>query len=311
MAAIRADLISELSRTWPSTLEEWDDNELIIGRAIEEEISAALAKGPRSLSGENPSFSAPGSTPADSLNPQHGDLYISRRDHDINYESDLEEEEFKVRDAGLSLSSTFPPSTGLDFPDPAEAILVARVYNIPSILPAACYNLARMTWHQANHPPVLTERFPYSGSELQFRSTDRNGIAIAFRNLNEDDLLRIILGRERLQELMRRFAMYAPTFDPVACGCMRALHPVGTDGQRVEACRKGVQMYWSRRLRAMIMAQGMEDPLQTLAILAADKMHQYQVCLRCKAEIVKAILKLRESIWASLGDIFSLWDEPQ
>lgn len=293
MEAIRADLIAHLSLTWPSTLEAWDLNEHDIRTAIQAQELA------------------------DELDETRGQSTIHSNDGDSETNSDNgndadEPQPHPSPSPHTSYDRPHPPRhISVDLPDPTAAILLSRTCSLTSILPAAFYALSRLPWHQTRRPtyPLMAHRVTDEG--ISYRALLGRGAGPG------EDMLRVVMGREKLLERVRLFAMFAPSgMGTRMVGCSRlegddANGPdenVELDGE-TSICKDGVSRYWASRVRAVMLAKGIEDPLQALALLGSDRLFGYGVCTNCEIEVGKVIHDTRMELWNSLSSIFELWNE--
>lgn len=182
------------------------------------------------------------------------------------------------------------PEIVLDLPDPARAIVIARECDLTSILPSAFYSLSRIPWSKVSDPTF---------AERSYRATD----GVSFNLLSHQDVLRTIMGRERLQERARQFASVAISVNGAHAGCTRLSAMLNA------SCNVGIKRYWSTRLRSMILGAGMEDPIGALGDLMSDSLEEFAVCYNCEAEVRKRIQHTREWWWQRLGSDFKLWSD--
>ena len=255
MEGIRSELIVELSETWPSALDGWDDNESRTGVILRPSVVGSFIHG-----------------------------------QDEDTDEGIESEEAGMSD--IDVHSTLSRRITLDLPDPVMAIAVARECALSSILPCAFYALSRIPWHRITEPTFNSECH---------RTTD----GVDLTALSRCDMLRICTGRGNMQASARYFAAAPAIIDPGESGCTRRWSDPGNP------CNDGVKRFWSRRVRSVVLAVGMDDPLGALRDLLDEPLDQFNVCCRCEAAVRARIRNTRECWWSCLSSFFLLLEDEE
>lgn len=168
-------------------------------------------------------------------------------------------------------------------PEPASAIRIASDYNIPSILPAAFYQLALLStdadWDGYRENPTR------EGKQLRFGArTARWGL------LDKRDLMRLVHGQKLLAAYTREIGT-----DIFGLRC-----PTNTKG-----CSKARNDCWKYFQENAPIS--MDDPLDVLYdCMRMDALFAEMPCASCAAEISAMAEKKRRELWRRLPAFFNL-----
>jgi hypothetical protein len=167
-------------------------------------------------------------------------------------------------------------------PEPASAIRLASDFNIPSILPAAFYQLSLLStdadWDECREQPAT------AGKQLRF------GMRTArWKLLDKRDLIRLVHGQKAL-------AVYTRTIGPDLFGrCPR--NSQGCSAARSE-CWKYIQGNAPTPL---------DDPLEILRdCMSLPDTFPSRPCPSCVPDIIAMAAKKRNALWNSLPAYFNL-----
>lgn len=308
MDAIRSDLIRHLSLTWPSTLEAWDLNEMSIKRALhiqdrlerEEDEAMENDSSASVVSGSDDDIEATAVNDTDASNPASESSSVSFDLH-----------------GGSTLRDSRRERKPVDLPDPVSLILLNRKTPLPSLLPSAFYALSRISWdrtRQTNYP-LTSARLTDQGVSYGALLNGSDGYTEGGR-----DVLRVILGREKLIEQVKLFALFSPLgMGTVESGCLRpsssSAHPDHdhddfNNNNSPNTCQTSVSLFWCTRVQQQMLASGTNDPLTAMHILSNERLFPtFDVCLGCEIEVGRRIRKARMGIWGCLSGIFELWND--
>lgn len=168
-------------------------------------------------------------------------------------------------------------------PEPASAIRIASDFNIPSILPAAFYQLASINtdadWDAYRSSPTV------EGKHLRFGARTAR-----WSLLDKRDLMRLVHGQKSLAAATRAIGtdLFGPRCPRNAKGCSKARSD----------CWKYLQE------NAPV---SMDDPLEILHDCIS--LHEFFTdlpCATCSADIANLAEKKRHELWRSLPAFFNL-----
>lgn len=302
MDAIHSDLVQHLSLTWPSTLEEWDLNDISIRRALQIQERCQREEGEASDDGGEASI----------ISGVDDDIEATTaNDTNSTGESNLASESFDDDHGGSALRNDWQERRPVDLPDPVSLIVLNRKTPLPSLLPAAFYALSRISWDQTRQPT-----YPLVSSRLTDQGVSYGALLSGSEDYLEGgtDVLRIILGREKLMERVRLFALLSPLgMGTVESGCLRPHHGTDPDdfhNNSSNPCQTSVSLFWCTRVQRQMLASGTTDPLAAMLSLSNERLFpSFDVCLGCELEVGRRIRKARAGIWGSLSGIFELWND--
>jgi len=168
-------------------------------------------------------------------------------------------------------------------PEPASIVRLARTHNIPSILPAALYELSR-TDPNADYMKLHTQPYRQSIPSLQMLSACvRSALWTALSN---EEHMYIHRGQDAMQRLLLHFFENLPRL---------CFQPVCIQG-RIQ-------------LRAQIWSDSIKrrDVLSALQSMRDGRyMIAHGVCSKCTLQTIEAITKIRQVIFQSLGHLFGV-----
>lgn len=171
-----------------------------------------------------------------------------------------------------------------NLPEPASAIVIARLFNIPAILPAAFYDLSTIS-------PLNDWEVKYDDDEDEDGEKEIGERSARWRWLKQADLFRLLRGKESLANATREFSESKVLLSPGRCD---------GPGLRCSDARRALQT-------KIYDHDGPQDILRHLKSLK-DRLRD-TACLPCRGRIESKIEEKREDIWDSLTDIFDLSDE--
>ncbi|OSD06220.1 hypothetical protein PYCCODRAFT_1442967 [Trametes coccinea BRFM310] len=165
-------------------------------------------------------------------------------------------------------------------PEPASAIRIASDYGIPSILPAAFYQLALLStdadWDAYRANP---------GKHLRFGARTAR-----WRLLDKRDLMRLVHGQKLLAAHTRAIGT-----DIFGLRCQR----------NMKGCTKARNDCW--KYFQENAPNSMDDPLDILYdCMRLDTLFTDLPCTACTAEITIVAEKKRRELWRSLPAVFNL-----
>lgn len=182
-------------------------------------------------------------------------------------------------------------------PHAAETVVVARMYNLPSVLKRAFYELLRSEGfsQQGVEDAALPEGTLLDGSRLIGRA-----------KLSHADLVRLITTREKLQMAWTLLVGTAPS--PAAFPCMlqqttSANTAYSTHSARercLEACRNSAQIWAEWVLDSGLYENWMYDPICGLERLSVLDWENSGYCSACVMTRRQLWARKREEIWDNL-----------
>ncbi|KAI0639952.1 hypothetical protein C8Q77DRAFT_1046589 [Trametes polyzona] len=167
-------------------------------------------------------------------------------------------------------------------PEPASAIRIASDHGVPSILPAAFYQLALLStdadWDAYRASPGTSKHLRFGARTARWRLLDKR------------DLMRLVHGQKLLAGYTR--AVGTDVFGP---RCQRG----------VKGCTKARNDCW--KYFQENAPNSMDDPLDILHdCMRLDTLFTELPCAACTAEITVMAEKKRRELWRSLPAVFNL-----
>lgn len=170
------------------------------------------------------------------------------------------------------------------FPEPASAIRLARDFNIPSILPAAFYQLSRLNIAD-DHARQRKEDNSLYDPSFNIARTARWDL------LSGDDLLCVMRGQEKLRKVVRQFV------PPLLCG--------KTDFSQLCDISK-VLNELSREHGAATTTDVLEHFRQITIHYRKEYGTERNICDPCEDVADELLGSIREKIWKKLPEYFEL-----
>lgn len=166
--------------------------------------------------------------------------------------------------------------------EPASTVVLARKYDIPTVLPAAFYDLCRL--------PVVNDLGERPGSEL-YNSWDER--AAHWASLSGEDYHRVCRGRDKMRKFLNVTWISSRRF--LARDC------------RVDECAARFNAIQSKIHNGLIHVC---DPLAALRACIKDleSGRESKVCGDCRETMRAGFVGLRQKIWNDVPTIFDIPD---
>lgn len=165
-------------------------------------------------------------------------------------------------------------------PDPVSIVRLSRINNIPSILPIALYELSR-----ANPNADYTHLHTHPHRRQSLQSLVRSGGSACWTLLSSEDHMCIHRGQDAIQCFLLQFL----------------------EQEESELCLLPTCIQGRMQLRAEIWSESIKrrDVLGALrSVLDGRYMADHGLCLPCTLHSLRAIGRMRQRIFQSLGEMF-------